>query len=155
MVNVMRAALLALIAAGLSGCVSMQLGSLFGDEEKQAVATGSLEGAEAADEPGALGEPEQEALAPGLAGEDVRRSQSALALALDPEGRGVPVNWDNPETGNKGSFRSVGDFFLSGNQLCRRFEADVAVGAQPVAYRGRACRTGPQNWAIVSSKPRE
>jgi surface antigen len=94
----------------------------------------------------------QPSLSPQMDAEDARRSQSALALALDPAGNGVPVSWDNPQSGAKGSFRSVSEFYLEGNQLCRRFVADFSTGSQASGYDGSACRAGPQSWVIIAAK---
>ncbi len=135
----------------LAGCsISMPIGSMFGSDDEPGKATGSVD--PSSDAAGAVRLPSQTSLAEGMSSEDIRRSQSALALALDPEGNGVPVNWDNPQSGSKGSFRSNGEFFLVGNQLCRRFVAELGAGQQPTAYDGRACRAGPQNWVIVEAK---
>jgi hypothetical protein len=43
-----------------------------------------------------------------LDAEDWRRAKVALSTALDPQGNGSLVGWDNPDTGNKGSFTPVG-----------------------------------------------
>jgi surface antigen len=147
-----RFAALVGVAAFLGGCsVSMPIGSLFGDDETEKKATtGAVNGQPyaAALAPALTG---KAALSPKMDAEDARRSQSALALALDPEGKGVPVNWDNPQSGSKGSFRSVGDYFLVGNQLCRRFAADFTMTSAASAYDGQACRSGPQSWVIVEA----
>jgi surface antigen len=39
-----------------------------------------------------------------LDAEDWRRAKAALSTALDPQGNGSLVGWDNPDSGNKGSF---------------------------------------------------
>jgi surface antigen len=137
--------LVACLGIALSGCsVSMPIGSFFGEDETPP--TASVEPATKT-----IPITGQPSLTPSMDGEDTRRSQSALALALDPEGNGVPVNWDNPQSGAKGSFRSTSDFYLAGNQLCRKFKADFDRSGQASAYEGSACRAGPQNWVITGA----
>jgi surface antigen len=150
LLRIKTAASSAVLVLMLAGCsVSVPLGSLFGADDP---ATGSVDGTAA---PAPIGLQGQSALTPGMDAEDARRSQSALALALDPEGRGVPVNWDNPQSGSKGSFRSTGEFYLEGNQLCRRFSAALDRAGDANAYAGSACRAGPQNWVIIKAEPQD
>jgi surface antigen len=139
------AALVAVLGVALCGCsVSMPIGSFFGEDDTPP--TASIEPVQKTVP--LAGQP---SLSQSMDGEDTRRSQSALALALDPEGNGVPVNWDNPQSGAKGNFRSAGEFYLSGNQLCRKFKADYDRSGQASAYDGSACRAGPQNWVITDA----
>jgi surface antigen len=141
----------ALAAFPLGGCsVSMPIGSIFSPEEDPA--TGTVAPAGDADAVRLEGKP---ALTEAMDAEDVRRSQSAIALALDPEGNGVPVNWDNPQSGGKGEFRSAGAFYLNGGQLCRHFAATFEKDSQAQAFDGSACRAGPQNWLIVDVRERQ
>jgi surface antigen len=144
--------LLGLVALWLGGCsVSVPLGAMFGADEPTAP-TGTIKGASDANIVRLQGQP---SLSPQMDAEDARRSQSALALALDPAGNGVPVGWDNPQSGNKGSFRSVSEFYLEGNQLCRRFVADFTTDSQASGYDGSACRAGPQSWVIIEAKAQD
>jgi surface antigen len=39
-----------------------------------------------------------------------------MAVALDPQGSGSPVTWDNPDTGFKGTFTPVGQPFVKGRR---------------------------------------
>ncbi len=136
-----------IIAVTLGGCaVSMPIGSLFGADDPP---TGSV------DASAPIGVAGQKVLAESMNAEDARRSQGALSLALDPEGNGAPVNWDNPGSGAKGSFRSQGEFFLAGNELCRRFSATLERDGAADAYAGSACRSGPQSWIITEISKQE
>jgi surface antigen len=81
--------------------------------------------------------------------EDWRRAQSALSLAVDPQGPGLPVNWDNPATKRKGSFAAAGDMTLVQDTICRPFTASlVQPGGQQSKQSGQACRIGPGEWAM-------
>ena len=70
--------------------------------------------------------------------------QGALALALDPQGNGAAVAWDNPDTGLKGGFTPVGRPFVKGDAICRAFRRPltrpsdrVAPGHRLPAFRRR------------------
>jgi surface antigen len=95
-------------------------------------------------------------LDPSLDDEDWRRAQAALSLAVDPQGSGQQVNWDNPSTKRKGSFAAAGNMVLIENTVCRPFTATIVHGAQPpreVRHAGQACRVGPGEWAMRNMQP--
>ncbi|MGH6838852.1 MAG: RT0821/Lpp0805 family surface protein, partial [Methylocella sp.] len=60
-----------------------------------------------------------------LDAEDWRRAKAALSTALDPQGNGSLVGWDNPDSGNRGSFTPVGKPFPREAGICRVFLAEV------------------------------
>lgn len=124
-----------LIAASgaLGGCsITDPITSFAGDDE---ISTGSLRQAKAP-------------LSDKLTGEDWRRAKAALAVALDPQGNGSPVRWDNPETKASGSFAATGAFTVRSNLVCRPFQALLNVGGVTTNPQGIACRQGPGEWAI-------
>ena len=121
-------------AMALSGCsITTPIASLLDDDE---VSTGSLKN------------PAATSLADMLTAEDWRRARAALAVALDPEGNGSPVRWDNPETKASGSFAASGPFVVKSHFVCRPFTASLTVKAVQTAPNGLACRQGPGNWVI-------
>ena len=90
--------------------------------------------------------------------EDWRRAQSALSLAVDPQGSGQPVNWDNPTSKRRGSFVQSGNMVLVNETICRPFSAvivEVTAGVAPRESRhlGQACRMGPGEWVMRDVKP--
>jgi surface antigen len=86
----------------------------------------------------------------GLDAEDNRRAIAALAIALDPQGNGAPVRWDNAETGARGTITPAGDPFLIGHDICRRFSAltTLAGTATPEPRTGTACRKEAGVWDL-------
>lgn len=87
-------------------------------------------------------------LSPKLNEEDWRRAQSALVLAVDPQGNGAAVGWDNPESGTKGSFVASGALFLIENRVCRPFKASLNKPEPETLLQGTSCRLGPNEWVV-------
>jgi surface antigen len=92
-------------------------------------------------------------LASTLDPEDWRRAQGALGVALDPQGNGAAVNWDNPQSGVRGSFTPVGAAYPSGDDICRAFLADIGGKAAPRQLQGVGCREKGGEWRISDLKP--
>ena len=93
------------------------------------------------------------ALSPALDKEDWRRAKAALAVALDPQGDGTNVTWDNPQSGAKGSFVALAPPFLKKDRICRDFKANVS--ASPRSDRrlgGSACRNADGEWILAEVK---
>jgi surface antigen len=85
--------------------------------------------------------------------EDLRRATAALSTALDPQGSGASVNWDNPQTGAKGSFTPVGQAYPLDGKICRAFLADVSANETLEKLQGAACREKTAEWALTDVKP--
>jgi surface antigen len=88
-----------------------------------------------------------------LGEEDWRRAKAALAVALDPQGSGTQVSWDNPDTTMKGTFTPVGQPFVKSDEICRAFLATVVGQASTASLQGTACRPSGEEWAIKDLKP--
>jgi surface antigen len=84
--------------------------------------------------------------------EDWRRGKAAMATALDPQGNGHQVRWDNADSGARGSFAAVGDPFLQKDDICRTFVAMVSVKEPDAWFQGTACRATPSEWHIRELK---
>jgi surface antigen len=92
-------------------------------------------------------------LSPELGGEDWRRAKAAMAVALDPQGSGAQVSWDNPDTTIKGSFTPVGQPFVKSDEICRAFLATVIGQSSTSSLQGTACRPSGGEWVIKDVKP--
>ena len=124
------------VVLALCGCsITESFTSLSGDDE---IKTGSLA-------------PAKTSLADRLEPEDWRRAKAALGVALDPQGNGSPVRWDNPETRASGSFAASGPFTVKSNLVCRPFQAIVTQKGASQTLTGLACRHGPSEWVIESA----
>ena len=139
-----------LLAVASAGCsVSFPiLGLSSKSEDEVAMTTTSTLPARGTTKPSVLG-----ALSTELGPEDLRRADGAMALALDPQGNGAAVNWDNPQSGMKGSFTPVGGPFLRLDEVCRAFIANVQTQTSPVRLQGTACRPSGGEWAVKETQP--
>jgi hypothetical protein len=88
-----------------------------------------------------------------LGDEDWRRAKGALAIALDPQGSGSSVSWDNPDTDTKGNFAPVGQPFVNSDEICRAFLASLTANGATTSLQGTACRPSGGEWAIKDVKP--
>ncbi|PZR87070.1 MAG: hypothetical protein DLM68_08975 [Hyphomicrobiales bacterium] len=101
----------------------------------------------------ATGAVPKSALAGLLDAEDWRRAKAALSTALDPQGNGSLVGWDNPDSGNKGSFIPVGKAYPLEAGICRVFLAEVDRKGDEQALQGTACSDKQGEWTIAEAKP--
>jgi len=128
-------------ALALSACsMSLPIASLKDGDD--AITTGSVNTPAAAAQ-----------LSATLSGEDWRRAQAALGVAVDPQGNGAPVTWDNPESGRKGSFVPAGPLYVVDNRICRSFIATLQSPGPDQQLHGSTCRNGPNDWIVREAKP--
>lgn len=132
--------LLGLCAGGCS--MSFPMASLLPEDEPKV--TGST---------GAVAAKPASPLSPELGEEDWRRARGALAVALDPQGNGASVSWDNPDSGFKGAFTPVGQPFVKSDEICRAFLTSLAGDKGSSSLQGTACRPSGGEWAIKDLKP--
>ncbi len=117
----------------LAGCsITAPIASLNGDDD---LSTGSIR-------------PKRASFTDRLSVEDWRRAKSALGVALDPQGNGSPVRWDNPETQASGSFAASGSFIVKNDLVCRPFQSNLTLRGANSSPSGLACRQGPGDWVI-------
>jgi surface antigen len=126
---------LALMAASVGGCAV-------------SVPIASLSNVNSATDDDATGSIPDSALKRRLDPEDWRRASAALSTALDPQGNGSPVSWDNPGSGARGSFVATGKAYPSDAKICRRFRTEVESKA-PKVMQGVACAGKDGEWAIA------
>ena len=134
-------ACLGLAAAGCS--VSFPILGLSSKAEDDVATTSSVLPARGTSTPGPLA-----SLSSELGPEDLRRADGAMAVALDPQGNGAAVSWDNPQSGVKGSFIPVGGPFLRSDEICRAFIASVQTQTKPTKLQGTACRPSGGDWIV-------
>lgn len=103
---------------------------------------------------GTIAKKPEPVLAPELGPEDWRRASAALAVALDPQGNGKPVKWENPETDLHGTINPSAPPFVQNDEICRAFHATVAGPSFLKDVRGTACRPSGGAWALKHVGPK-
>jgi surface antigen len=128
--------LLGCLSAALAGCsMSFPISPLIGSKED---VTGTVQ---------------QPSIANLLEPEDWRRAKAALATALDPQGNGSLVGWENPDSGNRGSFIPVGKAYPLNAGICRVFLAELDHKGNAQSLQGTACANKAGEWTIAEAKP--
>ncbi len=84
--------------------------------------------------------------------EDRRREKAALATALDPQGDGSAIRWENPKTGNKGMFTPQGHAFTIEGKVCRSFIGELKQDNDQKAILGTACAVAAGDWDVRTMK---
>lgn len=102
---------------------------------------------------GSIGRIATSPLSPDLGQEDWRRAKGALAIALDPQGSGAEVKWDNPDTEASGTFTPVGQPFVKADEVCRVFLATLTLPGRSSTLQGTACRPSAEEWRINDVRP--
>ena len=93
-------------------------------------------------------------LSNALDAEDWRRARAALGTALDPQGNGATVAWDNPQSGRRGSFVPVAAPYPVDGQVCRAFIARITTSEAGEQVQGSACRIGgTDDWDVKDVRP--
>ncbi len=85
--------------------------------------------------------------------EDRRRALGALAIALDPQGNGATVRWDNPVSKAHGSVTAAGFAYPSNDLVCRGFSARFDAASSAETANGVACRDKNAQWTLSELHP--
>ena len=123
----------------IGGVAGGLLGSQFGKGEGQLVATGigALAGALVGGQIGkTMDEYDKQMLV----------KSSRQALEYSPSGNSV--EWNNPDSGNRGSITPTKTFKESG-QYCREYIQEVTIGGKKQKAYGKACRQPDGSWKII------
>ena len=127
----------ALLGAVLGGLLGSQFGS--GDGKLAATAFGTLAGA-------AVGS----SIGQSMDDVDRMKMKGAERLAYT-----APLNetiiWNNPDTGNHGSFTPVRDGSTESGTYCREFQSEIIVGGKKQDGYGTACRQPDGTWRIIDN----
>lgn len=62
---------------------------------------------------------------------------------------GQTITWDNPQSGNSGTFTPVRNGTSSSGQYCREFQQTIMVGGKQQEAFGTACQQPDGSWKIV------
>ncbi len=145
-VSIAGAVVAILVAGGCGGC-SIVVPVNAPEESSVALWRG-----DPADVTGAIPGKTGKTLSRALTAEDSRRAAAAMSTALDPQGDGGVVNWDNPHSGARGSFTPAGQPYPRDGKICRAFRAEVATPDHREEIRGAACRDKSAEWSLTEVK---
>ena len=84
--------------------------------------------------------------------EDRRREKAALATALDPQGDGSAIRWENPKTGNKGLVTPQGHAVTVDGKGCRAFIGELRQDDDQKSILGTACAIAAGEWDVRTMK---
>lgn len=93
-----------------------------------------------------------------LVGSDVGRSldKADLMYAGRAQERaysapvGQSIQWNNPESGNRGTITTTRDGTASTGEYCREFQQNVTIGGKTEQAYGTACRQPDGSWQLVN-----
>ncbi len=64
---------------------------------------------------------------------------------------GQQITWNNPQSGNSGTFTPVRDGTAANGEYCREFQQTATIGGRPQQTYGTACRQPDGAWKIVNN----
>ena len=76
--------------------------------------------------------------------------KDATKVAMDHAEDGEVHTWVNPDTGVAGTITPVRSYYAEKNQICREFEATIAVEKKTGRTKGLACKVGVDAWLVDS-----
>ncbi len=63
---------------------------------------------------------------------------------------GQTITWNNPQSGNSGTYTPVRDGRSSSGAYCREYQTTVVVGGRSERAYGTACRQPDGSWQVVN-----
>lgn len=62
---------------------------------------------------------------------------------------GQTISWNNPQSGNSGTYTPLRDGRTSSGAYCREYQQTIYVGGQQQTATGQACQNPDGSWRIV------
>ena len=81
---------------------------------------------------------------------DRAKFKDSAKIAMDNIGDGQVYSWTNPDTGVAGTIKPTKSYYVETGQLCRDFDATIAVERNVGRTQGRACRVSATAWFVDS-----
>ena len=151
-------AIAGLLATALPGCSEDAGGKEVGGMMLGAAAGGLL-GAQFGGGSGKILMATVGVIAGGLIGRNVGRkmdkkdkaeAQRAQQYSLDQTRSGQTTSWNNPNSGNSGTYKPARTYQNPTGQYCREFEQTVTIGGKTEKAHGTACRQPDGSWRVQS-----
>lgn len=89
----------------------------------------------------------------GATGNALDQRDKSLALqraqlSLESSPSGQTSTWQNPDSGNRGSFTPTRTYQTHTGRYCREYTQTVWIGGQPQQSYGTACRQPDGSWEV-------
>jgi surface antigen len=81
---------------------------------------------------------------------DRREAQAAASQALETSPTGTSVSWQNPDSGNSGTYTPTRTYQTESGQYCREYEQVIHIQGEEHKAYGTACRQEDGTWKIVN-----
>ena len=148
------------MALGLAACENTMRGA----GNKQVVGTGlgavagGLLGSQVGGGSGRLWATGAGVLLGALAGSEIGASldNADRAYAVQAQERaysapvGETISWNNPQSGNSGTYTPTRDGYSSSGRYCREYQQTIVVGGQTQKGYGTACQQPDGSWQIAN-----
>lgn len=93
-----------------------------------------------------------------LAGSEIGKSldRADLSYAQQAQNRaytapiGQTVSWNNPQSGNSGTYVPVRDGRTNTGSYCREYQQTIYVGGQQQTATGQACQNPDGTWKVIN-----
>ena len=70
--------------------------------------------------------------------------------ALETKPTGQSSTWNNPDSGNSGTFTPTRTSYTDSGQPCREYQQTVTIGGETQQAYGTACHQADGSWRIVN-----
>lgn len=152
-------ALTAALMAGvtLSGCSAYDAGNKEMAGTALGAVVGGLAGSQIGGGDGQLWATGAGVLLGALVGSELGRSLDKADMAYMNQAQtrsytapiGETVSWNNPQSGNSGTYTPVRDGRSSSGSYCREYQQTIYVGGQQQTATGTACQQPDGTWKII------
>ncbi|AEP09130.1 RT0821/Lpp0805 family surface protein [Micavibrio aeruginosavorus] len=149
--------LMAVAALGLAGCQTT-------GGQKQTWGTGlgalagGLAGSQVGSGSGRLWATGAGVLLGGLLGSEIGASLDKADMAYAQQAQnsamtskvGETITWNNPQSGNSGTYTATRDGYSDSNRYCREYQQTINVGGRKETGYGTACQKPNGDWEIIN-----
>lgn len=153
-----------MLSFGLVACAQNGFNGVGGMGTKQTVGAGTgavagaVIGSNIGDGKGAIAATAVGTLLGAFLGSEVGKSldRADMAYAQQAQQRayaapiGETISWNNPESGNRGTFTPVRDGYRNSGEYCREYNQTIFVDGRTETATGTACQKPDGTWSIIN-----
>lgn len=81
---------------------------------------------------------------------DREHAWRAQQASMETARTGETTTWQNPDSGNSGTYTPQRTYQNADGQYCREFQQTISVGGETESAYGTACRQADGTWKIVN-----